>query len=119
MNVQLLTHSAPHLHSAISQVIDYYIRHVAQYQKAYVNSEQYRFKCLKKELGQYRMIDLNPEIIRSFIDKRLTKVKPASAKRDVCALQRCWNWYRRDLSMRFADHFKHIRLPTDNTVAVK
>ena len=86
MNLHLLTHSAPHLHSSISQAIDYYIRHVAQYQKAYVNSEQYRFKCLKKELGQYRMIDLNPEIIRSFIDKRLAKVKPASAKCDVCAL---------------------------------
>ncbi|MFV7772140.1 site-specific integrase [Shewanella marisflavi] len=116
MNAHFSTNSAPHLHSSISQAIDYYIVNVAQYQKAYVSSEQYRYRRLKRELGQHRMIDLSPEIIRSFIDKRLTEVKPASAKRDVCALQRCWNWYRRDLGMRLDDHFKHVRLPTDNAV---
>ncbi|GIU11859.1 tyrosine-type recombinase/integrase [Shewanella glacialipiscicola] len=116
MNAQNSSNTAPHLHSSISQAIDYYIRHAAQYQKAFVNSEQYRYKRLKTELGSYRLIDLTPELIRSFIDKRLTKVKPSSAKRDVCALQRCWNWYRRDLGMRLDDHFKHVRLPVDNTV---
>lgn len=116
MNAQKTNYSTPHLHSSISHAIDYYIRHAAQYQKAYVPSEQYRYRRLKAELGLYRLIDLSPELIRSFIDKRLTKVKPSSAKRDVCALQRCWNWYRRDLGMRLEDHFKHVRLPIDNTV---
>jgi len=91
MNAQNSSNTAPHLHSSISQAIDYYIRHAAQYQKAFVNSEQYRYKRLKAELGSYRLIDLTPELIRSFIDKRLTKVKSSSAKRDVSALQRCWN----------------------------
>ncbi|MCG9964502.1 hypothetical protein H9J30_11320 [Shewanella sp. PS-2] len=38
MNAQNSSNTAPHLHSSISQAIDYYIRHAAQYQKAFVNS---------------------------------------------------------------------------------
>lgn len=68
----------------MSQAIDYYIGNVAQYQKAYINSEQYRFKRLKREIGQHRVIDLTHEIIRSFIGKRLTKVKPSQLAWCLC-----------------------------------
>ncbi len=53
MNAHNISNTTPHLHSSISHAIDYYIRHAAQYQKAFVNSEQYRYKRLKVELGIY------------------------------------------------------------------
>ncbi|HIF9105377.1 TPA: site-specific integrase [Photobacterium damselae] len=106
----------PHLHSSINHLIDYYILHVAQYQKAFRQSEKYRFNQLKKHLGHYALVELSPEIITVFINKRLLQVKSGTAKRDVCALQRCLNWYRKDMCMRIDDQFKHVRLPSDSGI---
>lgn len=55
MSAHNISNITPHLHCSISHTIDYYIHSAAQYEKAFVNSELYRDKRLKAELGIYRL----------------------------------------------------------------
>jgi len=67
----------------IKDLLDSYDKDVAKKKQGYTNSEQYRIKTLKKDLGHFSVAGLTPDDVVEYAETRLKKISSASLKREL------------------------------------
>ncbi|NKF52691.1 tyrosine-type recombinase/integrase [Shewanella sp. WXL01] len=102
------------IYAQLNHSIELYEEEVAQHQKGYRHTYQYQYKSIKHFFGCVPLKDFTSEDVRWFITQRQKQVSDATVKSDVGALQRFWNWLRRDMGLPLPNVFEHVRTPSSD-----